>query len=48
MNLFYINILIFNFLCLLRVSNPMIYFQEDGFVYSYTYKTAYTDACKTY
>jgi len=32
---FYINVLILIFLCLLQVSNPMIYLQEDSCMYSY-------------
>jgi len=35
MHIFYINILIFNFLRLLHVSNPRVHLQEDGSIYSY-------------
>jgi len=30
-----VNILIFNFLCLLHVSNLRVHLQEDGCIYSY-------------
>jgi hypothetical protein len=41
------------FLCLLHVSKPGVHLQQDGCIYRYgiaccTYKTADTDACKTY
>jgi len=33
MHLFQINILILNFWCLLRVSNPRVHLQEDSCIY---------------
>jgi len=35
MNISEIFILIFNFLCLLHISNPRVHRQEDGCIYSY-------------
>jgi hypothetical protein len=35
MYLFWINILIFNFWCLLHVSNPTVHLHEDGYIFRY-------------